>query len=108
MLDHTVNFHHEHSIVPTNCPWVSEDGSYSKNVDYLSIDLMTTKYFLDALFSGHNFRLDFRSSLGPSRLIREWSAGSFPEQRQVIEPTTTLAIISHLSFLRATLRNYTF
>ena len=23
-LDLTVNFHHEHSIVPTNCPWVSE------------------------------------------------------------------------------------
>ena len=21
-----VNFHHEHSIVPTSCPWVSEDG----------------------------------------------------------------------------------
>ena len=25
-LDLTVNFHHEHSIVPTNFPWVSEDG----------------------------------------------------------------------------------
>ena len=24
-LDLTVNFHHKHSIVPTNCPWVSED-----------------------------------------------------------------------------------
>ena len=23
--DLTVNFHHEHSILPTNCPWVSED-----------------------------------------------------------------------------------
>ena len=22
----SVNFHHEHSIVPANCPWVSEDG----------------------------------------------------------------------------------
>ena len=46
MFDLTVNFHHEHSIVPTNCPWVSEDGSYSKNVDYLSIDLMTTSWML--------------------------------------------------------------
>ena len=26
-LDLTVNFHHEHSIVPANCPWVSEDGA---------------------------------------------------------------------------------
>ena len=25
-IDLTVNFHHKHSIVPTNCPWVSEDG----------------------------------------------------------------------------------
>ena len=24
-LDLTVNFHHEHFIDPTNCPWVSED-----------------------------------------------------------------------------------
>ena len=24
-LDLTVNFHHEHCIVPTECPWVSED-----------------------------------------------------------------------------------
>ena len=24
----TVNFHHEHLIDPTNCPWVSEDGKY--------------------------------------------------------------------------------
>ena len=22
----TANFHHEHEIDPTNCPWVSEDG----------------------------------------------------------------------------------
>ena len=28
-LDLTVNFHHKHSIVPTNCPWVSKDGSLS-------------------------------------------------------------------------------
>ena len=26
-LDLTVNFHHGHFIDPTNCPWVSEDGS---------------------------------------------------------------------------------
>ena len=26
-LDLTVNFHHEHCIVPTICPWVSEDDS---------------------------------------------------------------------------------
>ena len=26
-LDLTINFHHKHSIVPTSCPWVSEDGS---------------------------------------------------------------------------------
>ena len=25
-IDLTVNFHHGHCIVPTNCPWVSEDG----------------------------------------------------------------------------------
>ena len=25
-IETTVNFHHEHSIVPTNCPWVSEDA----------------------------------------------------------------------------------
>ena len=25
-LDLTVNFHHEHFIDPTNCPWVSEDA----------------------------------------------------------------------------------
>ena len=25
-LDLKVNFHHEHFIDPTNCPWVSEDG----------------------------------------------------------------------------------
>ena len=25
-LDFTINFHHEHSIVPTSCRWVSEDG----------------------------------------------------------------------------------
>ena len=25
-LDLTENFHHEHFIDPTNCPWVSEDG----------------------------------------------------------------------------------
>ena len=24
--DLTVNFHHKHYIVPTNCPWVSEDA----------------------------------------------------------------------------------
>ena len=24
-----VNFHHEHFIEPTNCPWVSEDDSFS-------------------------------------------------------------------------------
>ena len=24
-LDLTLNFHHEHSNVPTNCPWVYED-----------------------------------------------------------------------------------
>ena len=24
-LDLTVSFHHEHFIVPTSCPWVSED-----------------------------------------------------------------------------------
>ena len=24
-IDLTVNFHHEHFIDPTNCPWVSED-----------------------------------------------------------------------------------
>ena len=24
-LDLTINFHHEHFIDPTNCPWVSED-----------------------------------------------------------------------------------
>ena len=27
LLDLTVNFHHEHSIVPINCPWVPEDES---------------------------------------------------------------------------------
>ena len=26
LLDLTVTFHHEHSIVPTSCPWVSEDA----------------------------------------------------------------------------------
>ena len=26
--DLTVNFHHEHFIDPTNCPWVSEDGNW--------------------------------------------------------------------------------
>ena len=26
-LSSLVNFHHEHSIVPANCPWVSEDGA---------------------------------------------------------------------------------
>ena len=26
-LDLTVNFHHEHPIVPANCPWVSEDAA---------------------------------------------------------------------------------
>ena len=25
-LDLTENFHHEHFIDPTNCPWVSEDA----------------------------------------------------------------------------------
>ena len=25
-IDLRANFHHKHSIVPTNCPWVSEDG----------------------------------------------------------------------------------
>ena len=25
LLDFIVNFHHEHSIVPSSCPWVSED-----------------------------------------------------------------------------------
>ena len=25
-IDLTVNFHHEHFIDPTDCPWVSEDG----------------------------------------------------------------------------------
>ena len=29
-LDLTVNFHHEHFIDPTNCPWVSEDGDRLK------------------------------------------------------------------------------
>ena len=28
-LDLIVNFHHEHFIDPTNCPWVSEDGPSS-------------------------------------------------------------------------------
>ena len=27
-LDLKVNFHHEHFIYPTNCPWVSEDAPY--------------------------------------------------------------------------------
>ena len=31
-LDLTVNFHHEHFIAPTNCPWVSEDGTNLKKV----------------------------------------------------------------------------
>ena len=26
-LDLTVNFHHEHFIDPTDCPWVSVDGT---------------------------------------------------------------------------------
>ena len=26
--DLTENFHHEHFIDPTNCPWVSEDDSF--------------------------------------------------------------------------------
>ena len=29
MFDLTVNFHHEHFIDPTNCPWVSEDALLS-------------------------------------------------------------------------------
>ena len=29
-LDLTVNFHHEHFIDPTNCPWVSEDVFWSE------------------------------------------------------------------------------
>ena len=29
--DVTVNFHHEHCIVPTICPWVSEDGLKQAN-----------------------------------------------------------------------------
>ena len=29
-IEFTVNFHHEHFIDPTNCPWVSEDGCSSK------------------------------------------------------------------------------
>ena len=30
------NFHHEHFIDPTNCPWVSEDGS-AHNLEMSSI-----------------------------------------------------------------------
>ena len=33
-LDLTENFHHEHFIDPTNCPWVSEDVSY---LDFLNM-----------------------------------------------------------------------
>ena len=38
-LDHAVNFHHEHCIVPTNCPWVSENG--------FTDTIMTMKAFRD-------------------------------------------------------------
>ena len=41
-LDLTVNFHHEHFIDPTNCPWVSEDGLWL-NFWYL---LKTGRVFL--------------------------------------------------------------
>ena len=30
-IDLTVNFHHEHFIDPTNCPWVSEDAIVDLN-----------------------------------------------------------------------------
>ena len=34
-LDLTVNFHHEHFINPTNCPWVSEDGkTFAINIKF--------------------------------------------------------------------------
>ena len=35
-LDLTVNFHHEHFIDPTNCPWVSEDGNMPDIRDLLN------------------------------------------------------------------------
>ena len=31
-IDLTVNFHHEHFIDPTNCPWVSEDVPQSEQM----------------------------------------------------------------------------
>ena len=34
ILGFTVNFHHEHFIDPTNCPWVSEDGLSSFGTIY--------------------------------------------------------------------------
>ena len=36
-LDLTVNFHHEHFIDPTNCPWVSEDGQYDEHISQVQI-----------------------------------------------------------------------
>ena len=39
MFDLTVNFHHEHFIDPTNCPWVSEDALLSGGLPWQIIDL---------------------------------------------------------------------
>ena len=38
-LDLKVNFHHEHCIVPTICPWVSEDGSPQKHCNFTGTEL---------------------------------------------------------------------
>ena len=56
-FDLTVNFHHEHFIDPTNCPWVSEDEPWLyfewelKNALYLSVNVFSTKVLIgDTIF----------------------------------------------------------
>ena len=43
-IDLTVNFHHEHFIDPTNCPWVSEDEFYPARTGLWWSFVLSPKY----------------------------------------------------------------
>ena len=50
-LDLTVNIHHEHCIVPTICPWVSEDACRNADLNLTPVTGTTNGYFFQIINS---------------------------------------------------------
>ena len=57
----TVNFHHEHCIVPTDCPWVSEDDVSTT----LLIQSQVTQAHCCVMYGFHNVS-KYREHMGRS------------------------------------------